>query len=79
MFAGGFTGTGFTEPMRTCAKGAAERFVSSTYVRLHAYGTRKGGIIFDMASIWKYLTRILVLGAGAAGLEAWQARMFTDG
>ena len=55
MFAGGFTGTGFTEPMRTCAKGAAERFVSSTYVRLHAYGTRKGGIIFDMASIWKYL------------------------
>ena len=55
MFAGGFTGTGFTEPMRTCAKGATERFVSSTYVRLHAYGTRKGGIIFDMASIWKYL------------------------
>ena len=55
MFARGFTGTGFTEPMRTCAKGAAERFASSTYVRLHAYGTRKGGIIFDMASIWKYL------------------------
>ena len=70
MFAGGFTGTGFTEPMRTCTKGAAERFESSTYVRLHAYGTRKGGIIFDMASIWKYLTRKLVLrGLGPAGQQ----------
>ena len=56
--------------MRTCAKGAAEQFVLSTYVGVHAYGTRKGGIIFYMASIWKYLTRILVLrGLGPAGQQ----------
>ena len=67
MFAGGFTGTGFTEPMRTCAKGATERLVLSTYVRLHAYGTRKDGI-FDMASIWKYL--IETSARGLLGLQA---------
>ena len=33
------------ECMRTCAKGVAEGFVLSTYVRLHAYGTREGGIV----------------------------------
>ena len=33
------------EPMRTCAKGVAEGFVLSTYVGIHAYGTREVGII----------------------------------
>ena len=44
-FQGVGVGSAQIEPMRTCAKGVAEGFVLSTYVRLHAYGTRDGGIV----------------------------------
>ena len=44
-FQGVGVGSAQIEPMRTYAKDVAEGFVLSTYVGIHAYGTREGGII----------------------------------
>ena len=53
------------ESSHTCAKGVTEGFVLSTqYVRLHAYGTKEGGILSSFNFYLEVLVERLVL-------EAW--------